>query len=1020
MMARLPASRSSRLPQQVLIFTLFLISGLALARLLYEGVFPRALWLARPLPTVLTASAVALLGWLGWQRLAHKEARTELTWAFLPLLLNLLYLFNPAVDLSGSRFIFAASVWLTAVLLARLLAPATWWPWLGLLFLLSALLPIYLLTLPDVVGRADTFEFQVVVPTLGIAHPTGYPLYILLGRLFAALPLGSMAWRVNLASAVFALLAASLLYLTGRRLLGRDVLPLPAAVFFGLTPTMWSQAVVAEVYALHALIITAVLWLLILMLDRAPPSDTACVEVSPPWPRLVMALAFLLGLGLTNHLTTLFLLPPALLTVGMAYGRCLRARSWRANVRLSLLTMAAFLLPLALYAYLPLRWEALHDEPMGLSRFIDWVIGGRFQGALQLDGWLTDPARYQIVGRLLLANWGWFNLAVAGLGLAYIIWRNWRAALVLGVTWLGFIFYALNYYVPDLAVFLIPAHIVIALFWGAGLTAVWEAVSAWLGERRPSAAGLLQITLLLLLLVPMLMRTAAGWPAANRPSDVALQTWGAGVLDLPLPQGAAILADSEKIAPLYYLQQAEGVRPDLEIMVLPDEAAYRSQLDARVAAGRPVFLARFLPGLEGIYYLRSFGPLLQVSQEPQAALPPTVVPAQLNFDGLRLLAYEVEEPAAIDPEATAVTLYWQAQQPAAAPRHVRLRWVDPRTGRVLSATEGRHPAGNYYPTVAWRGAEIVPDFHLLPRPFSSRAQPLDLQVAFGPPFAAGQELAWQTVTTIDVGPAAPPDLAQTLRAQNGRVLLTGAEFPAETRPLTPLPLQLSGYGLDAGVLALRLLPANMALDQAPRAETPNLSLEIPPPFLYEAQVETDLPPGAYRLISEDPRGAAVCGWLARPTAVCDLGPVVISGAPLPAGAANFDDKVALLAVDLPDKLLEPGGLLPVTLQWQGLADMDEDYTVFLQVLDSQDRLVGQVDAWPRQGTFPTSEWAPGEQVQDAYEIRLDADLPPGEYRLQVGLYLLATLRRLPVLDESGLPVDDKVVISGLNPAGPAQ
>ena len=158
---------------------------------------------------------------------------------------------------------------------------------------------------------------------------------------------------------------------------------------------------------------------------------------------------------------------------------------------------------------------------------------------------------------------------------------------------------------------------------------------------------------------------------------------------------------------------------------------------------------------------------------------------------------------------------------------------------------------------------------------------------------------------------------------------------------------------------------------------------------------------------------ATCGWLASPSSGCILGEVDISGLPLPPDAANFDDKVALLDVDLPDGPLQPSGILPVQLRWQGLSAITEDYTVFLQVLNDQDQIAGQVDAWPLQGTYPTGQWQPGEIVNDPYEIQLAADLPPGNYRLQVGLYLLATLRRLPVLDSDGRPIDDKVIVSGL-------
>jgi hypothetical protein len=113
---------------------------------------------------------------------------------------------------------------------------------------------------------------------------------------------------------------------------------------------------------------------------------------------------------------------------------------------------------------------------------------------------------------------------------------------------------------------------------------------------------------------------------------------------------------------------------------------------------------------------------------------------------------------------------------------------------------------------------------------------------------------------------------------------------------------------------------------------------------------------------------------------------------------------------VPEPRLEPGGQLTVNLTWLGLGDMDEDYTVFIQVLDEKDRIVGQVDSWPLQGTFPTSQWAAGGRVEDSYLIQIAEDLPPGQYRLHMGWYLLGTLRRLPVLDDSGTAVDDKVVV----------
>ena len=139
----------------------------------------------------------------------------------------------------------------------------------------------------------------------------------------------------------------------------------------------------------------------------------------------------------------------------------------------------------------------------------------------------------------------------------------------------------------------------------------------------------------------------------------------------------------------------------------------------------------------------------------------------------------------------------------------------------------------------------------------------------------------------------------------------------------------------------------------------------------------------------------------------------MSGVPITDGMTNFADTIALVAVDVPEKILQPGGHLPVQLTWQALAPIEEDYTVFVQILDSKDQIVGQIDSWPQQGTFGTSLWQLGEVVEDSYLVPLNAELSPGSYELHVGLYLLETLRRLPVLDENGLTINDKVIISGL-------
>lgn len=1003
-----PSRSSPRFRYYVENFSLFFLAflgGLALSRLLYEWLFPQALWLARPYGALPFAALAAYLVWILWLKFTLQPTGAIFhSLTLSPLLLNLFWLFNPTVDLGGSRFIFAASLWLTAVLLFAKQYRS------GLIFVLASLLPVYLLSMSHTVGAADTFEFQVVTPKLGIVHPTGYPLYLLLGKLFTLLPAGSIAWRLNFASAVYALAAMALCYFLLYRLTARPSLwprPLPAilgAAVTGLSLTFWSQAIVAEVYALHALIVMAAL---------------CCMAVIGNWqgdasrqakPAYIYLLAFILGLGLANHITTLFLIPAALFTLLLAR-RPLQEMAARHHGRFLGKSMAAFLLPLLLYAYLPLRWQAVNGEAMGMARFVDWVSGGRFQGALQWRAWLDDPARYEIVGRLFLDNWGWFNLALAAVGFLFLLWRRrWQTAVPLLLIWSAYTFYALNYYVPDLAVFVIPAQLIVGIWWTMGVMAFTTAVTAKMAIVRHAR---LQPLLLTFLITPSLLLAVDHWHVNDQSGHDGLTQWGRAVLALPLADGAAILADSEKIAPLLYLQVAERLRPDLDISVWPDEAAYRAQVDGRLAAGQAVYLARYLPGLQAIYHLRAVGPLTEVSAHPLTQLPDHALPLPdaLSFGPISLLAYELEPMARIDDSATAVTLYWQAQAPPEAPApqalHVYLRWQN----AVVKA--GQHPANNFYPTNAWDLGEVVPDYHLLARPVLAEAQRHNLQVALAPPFTAPDELAWQTITTITLPATHHVKGERPYRAHLGNVLLESATFPGQARPQTILPLLLTGFGY-AQTLEFFWQPVSQpAVQPLPSLTINHLPLAVVP-FTAGGEIETGSENGRFQLVTTSAGlSTAVCGWMQPATDGCLLGEVDIRGLPLPDTAVNYADKIALLNIDIPDQQLQPGGQLPLRLNWQSLAPVAEDYTVFLQVVDANDRIVGQVDSWPVQGTRPTSRWQPGETVADPYLIQLNQEMPPGTYRLLVGWYLLADGQRLPVLNDEGQPVEDKTTVPGL-------
>ena len=975
----------------------------------------------------------------------------------LPFALLLVYVFWPEVDSRLAAILLLASTGLALALVATgsVIPPPLYPPRMqggyrgGLrpltihrlapLVLMLVVFVLYALTLGTHVGEADTFEFQVVAPALGIAHPTGYPLYVILGKLFSLLPFGSMAFRVNLTSAVAATLAAVVVYAVTARLGGRRLVAFTAALAFASAHVMWSQSIVAEVYALNALIAGLLLALLIDLLSDRSSADAH--YVAGP-------LFLLIGLGISHHLTTILLLPAAALAIWIARPRL--------PVRVSLLALALLLLGLSVWLYIPLRWPALHGGvPMTFEQFVDYITGAQFGGALALDAW-RDATRWSIVGRQLLEAYGPFGMTLAAVGIAGLIAGERRPALarrvrgfalITGVAFAAYVFYGIVYMVPDVSVFLIPAYLILAVWIGVGVATLARLIAsaapcASLEKLSYSAA------LSVFVLMPVFL-LASNLPRVNqRGAGAPAEEWGHYVLGLPIPSGAAILADSEKIAPLYYLQANENVRPDLDILVLGTEQEYRRQLDLRLAQGQPVYLARFLPDLP--YRMRSLGPLVEVSNVVETHPPDEAQPDGATFgDSIELAAYAIDGGAGLafgDPStmlragpsaapSTAlrvgvarVTLYWRALTDTRPNYHVHLRLVDDG-GRMWWEDSGAHPVSGYYPTGAWQQGEVVADYHEVELDPAIPPGKYALQTGLFLPFddqgltASGGE-AWHTVASLIAPPRSAPPLARTLRQVfGGQIAVSGVA------PIGIVPKSSDGQARlnwsriaemgDGGIrVSLSLVDAAGHVvwsnvlepyDGAfPVAEWPSGNLQTVLGFRTPDQE------GAYslQLAFLDETGAplpARCGWLEPATSGCPIGSVQVEGEAI-GGAVNFDHQVLLTEWSIDRAEMPPGETIDVRLTWRGLKEWEDDYTVTVQLIGPDGRLHGQVDAWPVQGTLPTSTWKARQTIADPYVVTLRPDAPGGRYRVEVGWYLLKTLRRLPVVDANGRPIDDRFVV----------
>jgi hypothetical protein len=416
----------------------------------------------------------------------------------------------------------------------------------------AAALCVYLRTLAPGVTEIDSGELATVAATLGIAHPSGYPLFAVLGRTWVlAAPIRVITW-MNVLSAV---LAAGAVFLVCRVI--ADVLPerlgrwrqvgaVTGAAAFAFHGTLWSVATVTEVHALQMFLDAALLHAVVRagLWGRGPLRE-----------RALLGAGYFGGLCLANHLTSALLLP------GVALGVWRHRQSIRLPVLAGAVTSA--LLGASVYAVLPVRsaHEPLLDwgSPDTWEQFVRHVSGAQYRVWMFSGEGLEQNLRALGEG---MARFSWPLLALAAVGL-------WTARRTPGfAAGTGAIFalsagYPLGYTIHDIETYFLPAFLVAALWIGTGTAWVVEAVAAWRPVGRWPVAGRVLPALATLPLVPLV----AGWRAADRSGDTTVEAMARSFLAAPQP-GAVVLSRhwDVLVSPSLYLQHVEGVRPDVTVL----------------------------------------------------------------------------------------------------------------------------------------------------------------------------------------------------------------------------------------------------------------------------------------------------------------------------------------------------------------------------------------------------------------------------------------------------------------------
>ena len=128
---------------------------------------------------------------------------------------------------------------------------------------------------------------------------------------------------------------------------------------------------------------------------------------------------------------------------------------------------------------------------------------------------------------------------------------------------------------------------------------------------------------------------------------------------------------------------------------------------------------------------------------------------------------------------------------------------------------------------------------------------------------------------------------------------------------------------------------------------------------------------------------------------------------------NLDGRVRLIGYDLDATQARAGEALSLTLYWQVTGTLEQDYMVFIHLLDEEETLAGQGDGPPLENGYPTSFWGAGETLADTHQLIVREDAQPGIHRIFVGLYDLTTGQRLPVLNTRGNPEGDRALVTAI-------
>jgi hypothetical protein len=432
----------------------------------------------------------------------------------------------------------------------------------------AAAFALYHATLLPGFDFGDSGSFQTTVGTAAITARDGYPLYFAIGQIFLWLTRAAPAYALNVASAAQAALACGLVVFVAAELSGSILAAIAAALIFAGSYTFWSQAVIAEVYALHIALVAGTLLLLVRWQRR--PSNA----------RLAAFFA-IYALGFGNHLSMIVLAPAY--TVFLL---CSAPRGWRSMFAPDVVGLAAIFVCLgaAQYAW---NFQAVWSSPQPPRTAVEALV--RFWFDVTKSDW-RDTMVWNVPRSMLSDHLRmyWFDIrqqfgavlpGIAAIGLGWLFHTDWRRGVLLSLMYVTTTLFAYSYNVGDTHVFYLPSHLCVALLIAPAIAALGSAMP------RPGVA----ITAAVAVICYGVVRIYQDFPALDRSRDqrpsTVMTALTAGLDD----RRAILLTEMNWQVQNGLSYFGKEVRADLGYTRMPDVMLYAPVLLAdNLAIGREV------------------------------------------------------------------------------------------------------------------------------------------------------------------------------------------------------------------------------------------------------------------------------------------------------------------------------------------------------------------------------------------------------------------------------------------------